>query len=145
MPRSLLLPSEKRDAKEYKVLIKFLLFGFVFVYAGYTRLFPDDVPINAEIIALHQPETSEVISYHSTDDYVKLILVIEGVSKSSNNFTSRKVYYLNKTLEFTCNNSILKSQLADSKFVLIDLLTSQYESSQFANMRISSDDCVNGI
>ena len=97
------------------------------------------------VFAQNQPETSKVISYQSENDYVKLLLVIDGISKTSNNFSSRKDYYLNRTLEFACNNEILKKQLDDSKFVIFDLLANEFASSQFANIRITSGDCVNGI
>jgi hypothetical protein len=145
MPWSQDLDVRKTFTREHRVVFKFMFFGIALIYASYLRLFPQEVPIDAAVIAENQPETSKALAYYTERDFAKLQLVIEGITKKSENFISRKEFYLKKTIEFICNNELLKEQLKKSKPVIIDFLANDSVGSQFANIRVTTENCTNGI
>gem|GEM_PF-4715549 len=130
------------NIKKFKVLIKLFWFGCFLIYPSYLTFFPEKIPINIKQLSYKQPETLEIIFYSSHSDHVKLQLVIHNITKTPENFNIRKTYYLKKVFEFTCENEVLKTELNKSKPVIIDFLSDKYANSQFANLRVTLNDCT---
>lgn len=134
---------KKRNFREYRVLIAFVFFALSTTYYRFESINEkDEVLEDVRIIAEGQAETSSLVYLETRNEHVNLHVKIDGISREQSDFKLVRKKYIELTKSYVCSSDILNKYLYQNKPIIVDLLSTDYTSSQFANIIITKKTCV---
>ncbi|TPH14212.1 hypothetical protein [Litorilituus lipolyticus] len=133
----------KRSFREYRVLFTFIFFALSVIYYRYEGITEqDEVLEDVRIIAEGQAETSSLVYLETRNEHVNLHVKIDGISLEQSDFKLVRKKYIELTKSYVCSSDVLNKYLYQGKPIIVDLLSTDYASGQFANIRITKKTCV---
>ena len=134
---------KKRNFREYRVLIAFVFFALSMTYYRFESINEkDEVLKDVRIIAEGQAETSSLVYLETRNEHVNLHVKIDGISREQSDFKLVREKYIELTKSYVCSSDVLNKYLYQNKPIIVDLLSTNYTSSQFANIIITKKTCL---
>ncbi len=134
---------KNRSIKEYRVILAFAFLALSTVYYRYVAIEEHETVLNdVATIATGQPESSSLVYLNTLNEHVNLHIKIDGISREQKDYKLKREMYINLTKSYVCSSEALRFHLNLNKPVIVDLLTTNFPSGQFANIRITAANCV---
>ncbi len=133
---------DKLKIKKFRAIFPTLFLVLSFFYAQVFSINEQETVVNeVSQISKGLPEESQLIELYTRGENVRLRIKIEGISREADDYKSKRIVYMEMIKNYVCSSESFQVYLNKGTPIIVDLLATDYASSQFANMRILRSRC----